>query len=407
MAAFALAALGMVRSTPVFSQDAPFAGSTDGAPQLRMSLNLRPRYNQIDESDKAERTQGWTVRAVGALDLRLSASLKLRIEGIHTDHLGAKRFNDDVGRIASSEYPLLPDPRTTDLNQAYVEWSGPLETRLRAGRQFVQLDNDRMLSNNDFRQIPTVFTGVMLTNNWLPDTEFRVGGFDRVRGALGTNQSSKLTLADIAYNFTPEHNLSAYGYWLDQASTGNFTGLANNSHRVLGVRAEGGFPLAGGWSWRYLADLARQDAYAGGNAAIDAGYRRIGVGVSQPALEIRADRELRTSPRGNYAFQTPYTDLYAYNGWTLQFITAPRTGLRDDWLTLRAEWGAWSLFGEFHRFQSDAGSVDLARERDLSVRYDFWPNAFARLQHARFTPERGLVGGKEVRKTWLTFNFSY
>src|SRR5204862_5557458 len=86
--------------------------------------------------------------------------LRLTVEGIHADHIGPKEFNDNGALFATSPYPLLPDPRVSDWNQVHLEYSGLEATRIRAGRQLVRMDNQRWISDNDFRQTPQLFSGV-------------------------------------------------------------------------------------------------------------------------------------------------------------------------------------------------------------------------------------------------------
>src|SRR3954470_21641456 len=124
----------------------------------RFTLELRPRYNRIEESNEEEVARGGTVRAVAGWRMAPFRGFRAVVEAIHTDTF-AKEFNDDPSRIGTSEYPLLPDPRYTGLNEAYIDYAAEA-LGLRAGRQQVRLDNQRWVSDNDFRQIPQLFDGV-------------------------------------------------------------------------------------------------------------------------------------------------------------------------------------------------------------------------------------------------------
>ncbi|MBK8738490.1 MAG: alginate export family protein [Betaproteobacteria bacterium] len=373
---------------------------------------VRLRYNNIEESDRPRRTEGWTVRLVGGWQRRLSSDFKLAIDAIHTDHIGAKDFNDNVALAGTSPYPLLPDPRNSDLNQAYLDYSGLPSTRIRAGKQIVRLGNQRFISDNDFRQTPTVFNGALVSNTSLPATEAQVGYFQRIRTALGKQAQIRLTLFDLAHNPAPGHSISLYGYFLDQDRSATITGFANNSHRTLGVRAEGSFAVGDPERERaisYIAEVGRQDSYAGGDSRINAAYWRLGAGVSNVLGGLRLDHEVKGSNQGVYGLQTPLTDLYAFNGWALQFTTTPALGLRDTWATVRSEFLDDRLVfrAEFHRYRSDFGGLEFGREVNIGGEFKIRGNLAAQLQHARFRPGDGLAGGKQVDKTWLTFNFIF
>jgi hypothetical protein len=372
----------------------------------RFSVELRARYNRIDETDKPERTEVGTVRAVAGWRSAPFKDLRLTLEAIHADHIGARRFNDDGALIAASPYPLLPDPRYTGVNQAFVDYTGLDATRLRVGRQVVRLGNQRWVSDNNFRQIPQVFDGASAVNTSLADTELSASHFRRVRTTSGEVSDLRLTLVNAAWNPAPGHAIAAYGVFHDQAVNGAFTGLADNSYRVLGVRAEGALGPWKGIEIPYIAELAQQRPYANGNSLVRGNYWRAGAGASASAWTLRFDYEVKDSNQGLYGVQMPLTDFYAYNGWTLHFFNTPRQGLRDGWLTARYAVGAFTLYGEAHRFRTDFGGGSLGRELDLGVTYAFTGSLQARLQHARYNPGAGTPD-PAIRKTWLTLDYLY
>jgi hypothetical protein len=365
------------------------------------SLELRPRWNHIEESDKPLTTEGGTVRVIAGWRSPPLYGFRFTVEGIHTDQF-SKRFNDTFS--PTSPYPLLPDPKTTDFNQVHVEYAGLADTRIRVGRQLVRMDNQRWVSDNDFRQIPQLFEGVSVLNTSLANTRLYAARFDRVRTTSGNDNALELSLLHAAFNPLPGHGVAAYGYFHDQPQNGAFTGFANNSYRVVGARAEGSFP-AGPVEIPYLVEAARQDAYAGGDSRIDARYWRVGAGVTWRELVARYDEELKGSNGGRYGVQMPLTDFYAFNGWTLHFFNTPRQGLRDRWVTLRHAIGPVTLYGEHHRFRSDFGGLDFGRETDVGVSWSVTGGATLRLQHARYDPGGGGIGAR-VRKTWLTLTWT-
>src|SRR5205085_5178780 len=119
---------------------------------------------------------------------------------------------------------------------------------------------------------------------------------------------------------------------------GAFTGFADSSYRVIGVRASGGFPW-GAFEIPYIADFAQQKAFRNGDSRIDARYWRLGGGVAWRDITLRYDHEVKGSNNGQYGVQMPLTDFYAFNGWTLHFFNTPAFGLVDRWLTLRSAFG--------------------------------------------------------------------
>ncbi|MBC8021949.1 MAG: alginate export family protein [Burkholderiales bacterium] len=371
----------------------------------RFTLELRPRYNRIDESNKPERSEGGTVRLAAGFRSAPIDGVRITLEGIHANHLGG-RFNDDGALFATSPYPLLPDPRYTGVNQAYLEYVGVEVLRVRAGRQVVRMGNQRWISDNGFRQIPQVFDGVSASYTAVAGAELSAAYFGHVRDTSGEGQDLRLTVLHAAWNPAPGQALVAYGYFHDQAYNGAFTGFANSSYRVIGVRAEGTAARAGAMEFPYEVEYALQRPHAGGDARIDAHYWRVGGGVAWRQSVLRFDYEVKGSNGGRYGVQMPLTDFYAFNGWTLHFFNTPRQGLRDGWVTLRHSVRAFTFYAEAHRFRSDYGSIDFGRELDAGVTYAWNENIALRLQHARYDPGTDTPDPR-VRKTWLTLTYAY
>jgi len=345
------------------------------------------------------------VRVVAGFRTAPVDGVRFVLEGIHANQIDP-HFNDDGALFATSPYPLLPDPRYTGVNQAYVEHSGIEGLRVRAGRQIVRMDNQRWVSDNDFRQTPQLFDGVGAWYEALPGTELYAGYFGRVRETSGTTESLKLTLLHAAWNPAPGHSLAAYGYFHDQAQNGAFTGFADSSYRVIGVRAEGAIAGAGGIDFPYIAEYAVQRPFAGGNSLIRAPYWRAGGGIAWRRSVLRFDYEVKGSNGGYYGVQMPLTDFYAFNGWTLHFFNTPRRGLRDGWVTVRQGLHGFTFYTEAHRFRTDFGGIDQGRELDAGITYDWNERLTLRLQHARYDRGTGTPD-PNIRKTWLTLTYTY
>jgi hypothetical protein len=292
------------------------------------------------------------------------------------------------------------------VNQAHVEYAGLEGLRLRLGRQIVRVDNQRWVSDNDFRQVPQVFDGVSLVHTGIENVELAAARYWRVRTTSGVTNALRLSILRAAWNPLPGQSLSTYGYFHDQAANGVFTGFADNSYRVLGAKAEGAAPGFAAIEIPYVVEYAQQRPYAGGDARVDANYWRVGAGVAGASWTARFDQEVKGSNSGLYGLQMPLTDFYAFNGWTLHFFYTPRQGLRDRWLTLRWAPGPVTIYGETHRFRSDYGAIDLGRENDIGITYVATESIVVRLQHARYDPG-AATPDPSIRKTWLTLSYSY
>src|SRR5262249_43572187 len=99
-------------ATVCYAQQDPEPFSiADSLTHGRFTMELRPRYNHIEESNYTDATDGYTARVRLGWITAPYHGFRATIEGINTSHPGYAHFNDDPAHIADSPYPLLPDPK--------------------------------------------------------------------------------------------------------------------------------------------------------------------------------------------------------------------------------------------------------------------------------------------------------
>ncbi len=388
--------------------DSPVGAITEG----RLSLELRPRYTDIWDAGLNDRGHAWTMRSIVGWQTATFEDFRATGEGIHTDVADVHHITIDSTQyyVDTLRYPLLPDPRETDTNRVVLEYLGLPDTRVRLGKQPIRLDNERFFSDVDFRQTPMLFNGLTAVNSSLPGTEVYAALLNRVRTVFATQARTRIWLLRVAYSPAQDHSVAAYAFGLNQPQTSSDTDLADNSHEVFGLRAEGTVPTGLGVVGLYTAEAAHQRHYAGGDPLIEANYWRLGGGLVWPRLYgfgVRIDREVKTSNGGRYGFQMPFEDSYAFNGWALQFTSTPKTGLRDAWLSVRAQPWRFVLVAEAHRFGSTYGGLDYGNERDVRLAYAVTNSLTLKLQHARFRSSDPAADFYDVTKTWLSLTYDY
>jgi len=407
--------LGLVASllvgSDVAAQQMQVDSPADAITEGRLSLELRPRYTDIWDAGLNERGHAWTMRSIVGWRTATFDDFRAVVEGIHTDVVDAHNLSTDSSQYyVDLPHPLLPDPRQTDTNRIYLEYVGLPDTSVRVGKQPIRLDNERFFSDVDFRQTPMLFNGVSAVNHSVPDTDVMVALLNRIRTVFATQARTRIWLLRVAYSPLAYQSIAAYAYGLNQPLTSSDTDLADNSHEVFGLRGEGSVTTRLGPNALYTAEVAHQRHYAGGDPLIDADYWRLGGGAVWPRLAgfgIRIDREVKTSNNGQYGFQTPYEDSYAFNGWALQFTSTPKTGLRDTWLSLRAQPGRFALVAEAHHFGAAYGSADYGNELDLRATCALTDSLSLKLQHARFRSSDAADELDNVTKTWLSLTYDY
>ncbi|MFL9710501.1 hypothetical protein [Methylobacillus sp. Pita1] len=344
----------------------------------------------------------------------------------------------------------IVDPDITELNLLFVDWTGIKDTRIRLGRQQINLDNYRFIGDVVFRQVMQVFDGVTMLNTSLPNTEIYLGHIERVRQlTTELRDDGALEIINMKYHVTPTTSLTGYGYlssfddlgfgraWfgnaagaagLAQGKNGAVNQQADQGNKIIGVRLEGMQPINKEWKALYNAEYAKQTDYSGGDSRIDAHYYKIGGGVGYNGFSLRVDQELLSSNDGQYGFQMPYGTNHLFQGWVDKFLATPQEGMRDTFVTAGYKAGNFAFFFDYHILDSDVSfntvgggtGSKFGKEWNAAVTYTFDKHWMAKLEYGNFKegdhyaalPAADTVAGNRGRfrdtdKTWLTVMYSF
>lgn len=325
---------------------------------------------------------------------------------------------DNLSEPSKVSNPNIVDPSYTGINQLYVDWTGVKNTKLRLGRQQVNLDNVHFIGDIGFRQNMQVFDGVSVLNKSLPDTELFVAHFDKVRQINTARRSGNIDIVNAKYRLAPSTSLVAYGYLIDVANlsqnngdasvtsstvaqAGNGLGASQDlitsattdaSNKTLGLRLDGSAKISQDWKVLYTAEYAKQDDCRGGSNLIDADYYKLSAGLVWGTWSLRLDQEMLSSNGGRYAFQTPLGTNHLFQGWADVFLVTPRQGIKDTFVSVSGNIEKVKLYAEYHVIKSDTPFASLTglgneygQEFDASMSYPVSAKLNAKLEYAKFT----------------------
>ncbi|QDC44569.1 alginate export family protein [Methylophilus medardicus] len=348
---------------------------------------------------------------------------------------GASNQNN---RIA---YAKVVDPDHTDINQLYVDWTGIKNTRVRAGRQQVNLDNVRFIGDIAFRQVMQVFDGVSVFNKTIPDTELFVAHFEKVNQIFTTERNGNLEIINARYRLSPTEFLVGYGYLsaFDNLGMGNAwfgTGAANlaadQSNKTFGIRLDGTHPFTPNYRAHYTAEYAKQSDYKGGDDRIDAHYYKLGGGFGIDNFNVRIDQELLSSNKNQFAFQTPFGTNHLFQGWVDKFLVTPRAGIKDSFVTATYRYGDVVFFADYHVLASDEDFYTVnggasrtgnryGTEWNAAMTWNVDKNWMTKLEYGKFSEDdhfaaaanttsnaagtRGRI--RDTEKLWLTAMYTF
>lgn len=435
MACVTMAITGMAQSAYAEEEPMPEYTFLDSIKDGKPMTNFRLRYESVDQEgfqpapnagEKLDTAHAFTLRSLIGWQTApyKNFSFAAQLTDVHEFNHNFNDRRENLSEPGKANYANIVDPSFTDVNQLFVDWTGIKNTRVRLGRQQVNLDNVRFIGDIGFRQNMQVFDGVSVLNKSIPDTEIFAAHFEQVRQINTELRQGDIEIVNAKYRISPSESLVGYGYLIDVANLGQNNGnplldgtaaqggnglgasqdlvktaTTDASSKTFGLRLDGVRAIDTTWKVLYTAEYAKQTDYKDGSELIDAHYFKLGGGAMYNSWSVRIDHEKLSSNDGKYAFQTPLGTNHLFQGWADQFLATPRQGMEDTFVTVAGSIGKAKLQAEYHVFKSDEKFQSIGKlgdkygtEFDASIMYPFTDKISGKLEYAKFN-ESDVYGG--------------
>ena len=403
-----VAALSVLASTPAYAADEA-ASFVDAIMNGKASVNFRYRAESVDQAGFAEDALASTLRTKLKYKTGVFQGFSAVLEFDNVTQIGNDEYNSTINGVFSR--PVVADPEITEVNQAYIAYTGIENTTLLAGRTALNMDNQRFIGTVGWRQndqtwdmagiISKPVDGLTLTGGYVWNVN-RIFGDEHPFGDLDTNTfilNAKFSGFDLG-------NLTAYGLFIDLNDAPVFA----LSSQTLGIRFDGKTKLGGGdVTALYEAEFATQSDYKDSPLDYSAQYYHLSAGLSANGFTGKIGYEVLGSDNGVGSFQTPLATLHKFNGWADKFLGTPAGGLEDFYGVLSYKVGAdgplkgLKFDAIYHDFSADIGG-DYGSEIDLQVSKKIGKHYYAGLKFADYSSDGFSV---DTQKLWLTIGTNY
>ncbi|MEN8189306.1 MAG: alginate export family protein [Thermodesulfobacteriota bacterium] len=362
---------------------------TDALKGGKVNLDMRLRYEYVDQSNDLDTASAFTLRTRLGYTTGRYMGFGAMVE-MENNAVIVEDYNSGPGGNGKAEYSVVADQEATEVNQAFLGFDMIPSTPLKVGRQRIILDNARFVGNVGFRQLEQTFDAVRIENSSIKDTRLLYSYVDNVRNIFASDVDSRAHLVNLQYKGWKFGSFTGYGYLLE------FPENEANSQQTYGLRFGGSAELTNA-KIHYAAEYAAQSDYKDGDTGIGADYWHGMVGVTAYKVTTKIGYELLGSD--DYSgFETPFATKHAYNGWADQFLNTPEEGLADTYVAVSGKVAGIELKGVFHDFQADSGGASYGQELDLSASYNFLEHYSAGLIFADYHSDEH---GVDTEKFWL------
>lgn len=337
-----------------------------GNDNATVKWNFRYRMEHVEVDGPLKDAFASTLRSrvtLNSASFSFAESLNIRalVEVDHVGLIGGESYNSTVN--GKSQFATIADPDALDLNQAAlaIKWNDSSLVTL--GRQRINLGDQRFIGGVGWRQNEQTFDGVRLTQNFGKSFQIDIANLhnaNRVFGPDGANADlhGSFNLVHSQWKVTPEHVLQGYFYDLD------FETLPARSSSTNGIDYKG---TSNKLSWQ-LSYASQRDAHLA-PTNYKTNYSRMELSYPIDVVTIKGIYE-RLGSDGNFAFQTPFATLHAFNGFADMFLTTPVKGLEERAVQFSLPIGPVKTSISWHKFYSDGGDTHYGDETDFSFIFD-------------------------------------
>jgi hypothetical protein len=345
---------------------------------IKPIIDARLRYENVSQSPLARDADAITARVRAGFEAK-SGDFSLLAEAEGTLAISE---NYNSGLNGRTTFPVVADPQNIELNRLQLQYRGLPKTVITAGRQRINLDDQRFVGSVGWRDNDQTFDAarvewsgiknlkVDLTYSWSDRTIWGVNGGNRFGPARLTAIGGNNVFANAALT-TKVGTLTGFAYLVDQDEVLTRA----NSSASYGARFAGAYTFKSKAKLSYALSAARQNDYNRNPNRYTANYYAGDLSLGVKAFTLGAGFEILGSDKGVAltSFQTPLATLHKFNGWADKFLVTPPNGLRDAYGSAGVTWkklgkiDTLTLAAIYHHFGSDRLGLSYGDEVDLQA----------------------------------------
>ena len=379
---------GIISGGAIFTQNVMANGITKALESGKPVLDVRIRAEIVDQTPKDDKATALTART--------------RIGYMSDKYLGLKGYfefenitamADDYNSITNgkTKYPVIADPEGSEVNQAFISFTGVKGLLAKAGRQRIILDNARFVGNVGWRQNEQTYDAALLNTTAIKGLSANYAFVDQINGITGGASKTDTHLLNVSYKGLPNAKITAYAYMIDME-----TGTDN---KTLGASVSGKLPIGSEIKMIYSGEFAQMSDYADNDSSESANYYALELGAKLKQATIKLGYEVLGGD-GTTSFSTPLATKHKFNGWADMFLGTPGDGLVDTYITAAGKVSGIKLLATYHMFSSDNGGDDYGSEIDLLAAKKFGKHYSVGIKYANYM-QGDLASKTDTSKLWL------
>ena len=389
----------------------------------RLLLEARARYETVDQTGMVNHATASTLRTRFGWETGAFHGVKALVEFEDTRILGPEHYNVAIpgpggaSLNGKTTFPIVNDPKVTELNRLQMSWSPSAAFSTTVGRQRVLLDDQRFVGNVGWRQDEQTFDAARadVAYGRFKATYVYVAKVNRIF-AQSKDWTSDSHLLNATWSPAEQFRVQGFVYALD------FHNAAANSSITEGAKATGKV-WANLVQLSYGATFANQKDYKNNPVHYSLDYYEADVAGTYDIWTAKLGYE-QLNGNGTVGFTTPLATTHAFNGWADAFAVAGGNkthvdGIKDLSVSLVAQprfkftyWSNTQLQLIYHDYNAERTGANLASEWDAQVTAALNPKLTLLIKYADFTrkavvPVGTTLAPADRRKAWVSLEYKF
>lgn len=357
-----------------------------------VDLNFRFRTESVDTDSTKETALANTLKSRLTFKSADIAGLSVLIEGDNVFHINDD-FNDKEN--GNTEYNLVLDQETTQLNQAYAQFVG-FDSTIKAGNQRILLDNQRHVGGVAFRQDEATFDAVSISSNAIDNLTIFAAIANNRNTITNDNTEESINLLNVKYSIDQDVSASVFYYGIKDVGQPD----SGTDFDTFGIRSSGAIE-----GISFEAELATQNKTTAAGGDFDSLYYHINAGTKLGAVKATLGYEAFGSDSGEAAFATPLGTNHKFLGWSDAFLTGgDNDGIQDFYASGVSMISGIKLVAQFHNFSTAENGDALGNELGFMMNKNF-SNYSANLKVAQYLASdyaENNLSKADTTKIWFT-----
>jgi len=354
----------------------------------RAYISGRYRFEYADQDGFSNTARASTFRTRLGFETDTFYGFQGLLEFEDVREIGDDRYNNTFN--GRTDFPVVADPESTEVNQAYLSYKGIADTELKLGRHSLSLDNWRFIGDVRWRQNNQTQDGVTFSNTSIKDTRLFYG-FSNNINRIFSDESPMGDFSTRLHMFNAKHtglswgDFAGYVYLFDNKSA---PALSTSS---FGGRFDGASEIIDNTKLLYDLEYAHQRDYADNPTDYAVHYYKAESGIHSHGFTVKVGIESLGSDNGEVSFSTPLATLHKFNGWADLFLATPPAGLEDRYAFMSfkvsgvSEWlDGIRLIGVYHDFTAEDGGLDYGTEWDFDITQKIFNDVLIGVRYANY-----------------------